>query len=472
MRHVTLIPHRLSYGPVGSAANDQARLAFVDITAPEFRNGSYEVCHYHRSSYGGCFGPLAVDQTLWFCHELHVRLQKEGPPVAVEYEPEGRQNVAVVVGAYAVLVLGWSAKEVCGALPEDAGLTLPCSWIDPADLRSNHGDPRMTVQDCWEGVEIARDLGWLRKGMVVDGVMASLVASKFWKTTCEYDGAWLVPGAIFVMADPVTTIADPNPKTCPSFCRVESDADSPSTPLDLEGLRRSSEHTPTPLQSCLEARASTATGTRDSGNFEDGDLIATPNSRASVHTVCKVYGSGNKSSMGCDLWPRARPFVDFVLDEGIKTVLRVNLSSEPGLVEIGGSYDAGLLAEFGIQHADVPVSDSKSTLKGGVPPSSAIRRFLSLSRQTAPEDGGAVLVHCKGGFGRSVFLACLLVIYRCDVSGRGLLGWARIARPGAITTPEQEAVLRSLSGRADLCRKFGVPRVGLGVEPRGCCAVS
>ncbi|CAK0846264.1 unnamed protein product [Prorocentrum cordatum] len=72
-----LIPHRLSYGPAGSAASDQVRLAFGDITAPEFRKGRYEVCHYSRRSLGGCTGPLAVDQTLWFCYELHALLREE-----------------------------------------------------------------------------------------------------------------------------------------------------------------------------------------------------------------------------------------------------------------------------------------------------------------------------------------------------------------------------------------------------------
>ena len=47
MERNTLIPRRLSYGPAGSATSGQDRLAFGDISAPEFRKGRYEVCHYH-----------------------------------------------------------------------------------------------------------------------------------------------------------------------------------------------------------------------------------------------------------------------------------------------------------------------------------------------------------------------------------------------------------------------------------------
>jgi len=480
----TLIPQRLSYGPAGSAAGDQVCLAFDDIAASEFRKGRYEVCHYARGSLGGCTGPPAIDQTLWFCHELHVRLQGEGKPVFVEYEPEQRKNVAVVVGAYLVLGRGWSAREVRGALPEDAGLVLPCSWAHPEDLATSHGAPRMTVQDCWEGVQMARDMGWLRSEMVEDGVVASLAASKFWKTSCEYDGAWLVPGAVFVMADPMTTIQDPNPATCAAFCR-ERGADRVPEADSLDKFRMLSQDSslsPQRSPSCPgealvgesadglpEVCLSAAAVERDCHELEDGLL-----SLASVHTVCKAYGSGLARAKGCDLWPDARPYVDFLLEEGIRTVVRLNSPDEPGLAEIGGSYDAGLLAEFGIGHADIPVSDSKDTGRGGVPPRGAIRRFLSLTRHVGLEDGAAMIVHCKGGFGRSVFLACLQVIYRYDVPGCGLLGWARMARPGAITTPEQEAVLRSLSGRGDLCRRYGVPIGGLeGTSAaQGCCTVT
>ncbi|CAK0845809.1 unnamed protein product [Prorocentrum cordatum] len=480
----TLIPQRLCYGPIGSGAGDVVRLSFNEITVPEFREGRYGVCHYSEMALGGCVGPLGFDQMLWFCLELDGRLQDPSKLVAVQYVAEERQNVAVVTGAYLVLVQGWSAAELRRALPEDAGLTFPCSWATPRGLKTSQGAPRMTVQDCWEGVQMARDLGWLSKDSVKDGVVAALAASKFWKITCQYDGAWLVPGAIFVMADPMTTIHDPNPATCAAFRReCGDDPELEEASLDdLRGLTKCTAAPPMvllpPSAVCGDAEGeeeaapdplvSTAASERDRDGADD--LLA----GASVHTVCKAYGAGAGGPKGCGQWPGAKPFVDFLLEEGIGTVVRVNMPDEQGLAEIGGSYDARLLAEHRIRHEDVFVSDSKADSKGAVPPSGVIRRFFRLVGDTSPEGCGAVLVHCKGGFGRSVFMACLLIIYRYDVPGRGLLGWVRIARPGAITTPEQEAALRSITGREDLCRKYGVPCEGPGGAPTGqaCCTVS
>jgi hypothetical protein len=61
---------------------------------------------------------------------------------------------------------------------------------------------------------MALRLGWLRSSLVEDQVTASLTASKFARTVKEYDGGWLVPHKVMVMADPATTVSDPNPETC------------------------------------------------------------------------------------------------------------------------------------------------------------------------------------------------------------------------------------------------------------------
>jgi len=494
MNPSTLIPQRLCYGPAGSATSEQAVVTLKGITVPRFRDGRYGVCHYPAKALGGCVGPLAFDQMLWFGLELDTRLKDPGKFVAVQYEAEERQNVAVVLGAYLVLGQGWSAKEVCIALPEDAALTLPCSWIDQRDLKTSHTQtPNMVVQDCWEGVQMARDMGWLSKDSVKDGVMTSLAASKFWKITYQYDGAWLVPGDIFVMADPMTTIKDPDPETCAAFCRERwADPELEEDSLDeIRGISKctASSRAQLPVNASLpeewaacwndvgisgavSEETSLGAVSEPLGHPGAGDQLA----GASTHTVCKAYRPGARDGNGNGEWPEAKPFVDFLLEEGIQAVVRVNQPGERGLAEIGGSYDAGLLTKFGIRHANVFVSDAIRNGTGAIPPDSSVRRFLSFAQDMNlnPDGGSAILVHCKGGFGRSVFLACLLVIYRHDVPGRSLLGWARIARPGSITTPEQEAALRALSGRADLCRKYGLPCEAADdtSEAQACCTVS
>ncbi|CAK0796301.1 unnamed protein product [Prorocentrum cordatum] len=483
----TLIPQRLCYGPIGSATSDQACMTFKDVTAPGFRQGRYGVCHYHAKALGGCDGPLAFDQVLWFGLELDTRLKDPSKFIAVQYEAEERHNVAVVTGAYLVLGRGWSADEVRQALPEDAALTLPCSWIG---LKTSHRTPGMVVQDCWEGVQMARDQGWLSKASVEDGVMTSFAASKFWKTICQYDGAWLAPGDVFVMADPMTTISDPNPMTCAAFCS-ERRADPELAEDSLDELRMISKYSTASSPALLKLNALVLEESTSCGDTEEFVAVSEANFGAaserleylgaggqpdgtSTHTVCKAYRLGTRDAKGHGEWPDAKPFVDFLLEEDIKGVVRVNKPDERGLAEVGGSYDARQLAKFGIRHADVFVSDAISNGTGAVPPNAIVRRFISVAKDMNTEGDGAILVHCKGGFGRSVFLACILVIYRYDVSGRSLLGWARIARPGAITTPEQEAALRSLSGRVDLCRRYGISCEGDGSMPRtqACCTVS
>jgi len=398
---------------------------------------------------------------------------------------------------------------------------------------------------------MAKDLGWLHSDSVTDSVMTSFAAAKYWRAVQQYDGSWLVPGAIFVMADPMTTISDPDPKTCGTFCRndtedhlSEMEETSPddlqrpswceSVPSPEPTARRTSftadvsagcgqripemeEISPDdmqkpsvcgPLPGSLDAQVSgrkrptvpeldeasldcaspvipgcsvkslVSIRSLDSAGGVQPAWTGTPASCASVYTVCKDYEPRVTPSTDFESdgegWPEAKPFVDFLLAEGIRDVVRVNLPNESGLVEIGGSYDPMLLTRAGLWHADVPVSDRVDG-RGAVPDARTVRRFLRLVGERLLEGGGAVLVHCKGGFGRSVFLACLLVVYRYDVPGRGLLGWARIARPGAITTPEQEDALRSLAGRADLCRRWGVAppgRQGWVQGPPACCAVS
>jgi len=60
------------------------------------------------------------------------------------------------------------------------------------------------------------------------------------------------------------------------------------------------------------------------------------------------------------------------------------------------------------------------------------------------EDGRAVLVHCKGGRGRTgMFLAAYLMQYNC-MSAAASMAAVRAARPGSIETKSQEESLMEL----------------------------
>jgi len=167
---------------------------------------------------------------------------------------------------------------------------------------------------------------------------------------------------------------------------------------------------------------------------------------SSCDTVCKDYRhcASSKALPG----PCPKDFVSWCKQRGITSVIRLNFSTEPGLRQFGGSYDETHLLQHGFGHMNIPVVDKNGGLPSVLTIKEVLEDFGTHTSHCNPSK--TVLVHCKGGFGRSMVIACCLVIYKYDVPGRALLGWARIVRPGAITTSMQEKFLCSLRGRADL----------------------
>merc|ERR1712083_883907 len=98
-----------------------------------------------------------------------------------------------------------------------------------------------------------------------------------------------------------------------------------------------------------------------------------------------------------------------------------------------GSYDREKFVANGIEHLDAPVSDEL----GAVPPKDVVAR-VGNACQSRVENGEAIVFHCKSGFGRSLVFACYVTNLCLKIPGSTLLAWARLTRPGAITTPEQE----------------------------------
>lgn len=74
--------------------------------------------------------------------------------------------------------------------------------------------------------------------------------------------------------------------------------------------------------------------------------------------------------------------------------------------------------------------------------------WLTLSRrlQERLDAGDRVLVHCRGGRGRSGMIAAALLI-GAGVDAEDAIAAARAVRPGAIETPGQEAWLRGLAAQ-------------------------
>mmetsp|Transcript_12000 Transcript_12000/g.37956 ORF Transcript_12000/g.37956 Transcript_12000/m.37956 type:complete len:134 (-) Transcript_12000:34-435(-) len=131
--------------------------------------------------------------------------------------------------------------------------------------------------------------------------------------------------------------------------------------------------------------------------------------------------------------------------------------SEPGLAK---SYDAAAFTKHDISCLDASYDD----LNGGLPRKQVLQKVLAKCGEVAGAgQKAAVAFHCKAGFGRSVVCAAHWFAYHYDLPGQVAFTWARLCRPGSITTPQQAQFLRSLKGRAEIEQSVQ--------SPDGCCVL-
>lgn len=479
---------------------DRCRLTLADFDDdPYFRKGEYRVLHFHAGSFGRAYGPLGLDQTMRFCTLLHAKLT--GSPRTVwlfspSSEPEYRSNAAVLLGAYLIVHRKWSAKRLESVLPHEAMAAFPCSWSGRPSSGPQQPDV-LQVQDCWAGLELARDKLWIPAEVVEDDVKCVLACSMWRRRGMAYDAAWLIPFRLAVSADPVTSVQDPDPCTCSSLLPTE--LPSPADPEEdlVEPTERNSltevEEAETTSSALPGALPKSLAGESPSGPSTSGRpgsalpsscvseresegmvLVEKPpepvshvvswhierkvkDDELSCHTVCKDSQADSTGELYREQASPPKDFYSWCVESGIRLIVRANSGDEPGLREHGGTYDPSIFTSRGLGHLHLHVVDKN----GGVPDADSVCRLVDQCEGLLRAE--AVLIHCKGGFGRSVVLACLLTIVEMDVPGRALLGWARIARPGAITTPQQEHFLCGMHGKADV-ERYCTPSTRL------CCA--
>eukprot|EP00930_Biecheleria_cincta_P076670 TRINITY_DN6387_c0_g1_i2.p1 TRINITY_DN6387_c0_g1~~TRINITY_DN6387_c0_g1_i2.p1 ORF type:complete len:519 (+),score=59.33 TRINITY_DN6387_c0_g1_i2:68-1624(+) len=509
---IEVLPQKLLFAP-----GQQAGVGVLDgLALCANEDGlvrGYAVPHYSKSAFGKAFGPLDLDQTIRFCcaleRHLKVWAQKDEPlcVASAPFDEAAHTNVVVLLGAYLIFNLGWTVQSLTQTLGEAAvGRPLPCAWT------LGNTDHIMKVRHCWLGFEVARDQGWIGQECFSDEVHASLVCSRYNELASTYDAAWVVPGSIFLCSDPITTVLDPNPCTFTELWprpREDIQEHSPVSPLSRGKVL---EHCPVSPLSPASFQVQRVGRTQGETSFAEPALpggspsstvevveiltdlptdrplakesvttalqriarppaISIPDSILSpdrspggqteldsTATVCKdYYGQNRQTSKGSD-GSKAQPFFGFLQELHIKMVIRANYDQENGI--LNGSYDRKRVQALGLKHVDLPYPD----YNGAVPPAQMISKLLRVSRNLQTQRAAdAMCIHCKGGFGRSGVYACCVAIDRFDVSGEAMLGWVRIVRPGAITTPEQERFLCSLTGRASLD--------DLTSSAAGCCVV-
>jgi cell division cycle 14 len=107
------------------------------------------------------FGPMSLSSVIIFIEQLDAKLQ-EHPDSHIIYDvdshPRWFANGVFLLGAYMIISMGKSATEV----------TETFDWLDESlvedfrDATFSHADFRLTLEDCWRGLERGVALGWLR----------------------------------------------------------------------------------------------------------------------------------------------------------------------------------------------------------------------------------------------------------------------------------------------------------------------
>lgn len=156
-------------------------------------------------------------------------------------------------------------------------------------------------------------------------------------------------------------------------------------------------------------------------------------------TICP--GKRAPTSIGGHAWERDLE-VDLAAIRGWGATAVVTLMENWELLQYGVSRLGQAVREHGMQWYHLPIID------GTAPDSSwdaAWSREHSRDIHQLLDAGGAVLIHCLGGRGRTGTLAArLLIEYGADADAA--IKQVRKARDGAVETAMQETYLRTLRG--------------------------
>jgi len=176
-----------------------------------------EAVNYPAGALGaGAAGPVSIEHLVAFSKDLEARLQR-GDVLGVVCSAWPCANVLLLLGAHLVLARGFSADEACARLPKTPlkQQRFPAPWAREAQWHAHS----LTVKDCLVGLQVAVAKGWLD----YDG----FDHEEWLRLLRTYDAsfAFHVPLkartgetrrlTFYAMADPVTTVADPEVRPAP-----------------------------------------------------------------------------------------------------------------------------------------------------------------------------------------------------------------------------------------------------------------
>jgi len=442
-------------------------------------------------------GPVGLEVISTFCVELRKAIDQTAAsaPAAVcvscSTRPGANANSALLLGAFLVLERSMAAKDVTSLLYGPlarGGFMAEHRFPRPWTARPEWSRDSLAVSECLAGLETALSHGWLDY-KTFDPAFRRTVSTAFdavpvfsltllEQQGCDTaDSPSLQEGAyapdhrvkvnFWVMADPVTTVVNPKARD-----------DSDISPQARSVLTTPSGNSPAKKVSAPEVRL-----VRCHSDCQDGTEVSELTPRAEWRQRGEVVLMQSQTSSFRLSTPKGgfpskdhaqgdeheqinRPedlahFASWLRNDlSCRALVRCNLAMERGLPF--GSY-TDFFDQRGVLQIDGPFQD------GTAPPFEVVEKLVDqVSRvllqmtksRLSPQQGGhkscSVVVHCKGGFGRSMsVLGAFAVAFMPEVSSSSFFGWARLVRPGCIQTAAQERFLRLLDEEATGCCCFG-----------------
>jgi cell division cycle 14 len=167
------------------------------------------------------FGPMNLSSIVNFIEQLEHEISQNPGSRIVYIVEAGRRiltNAVFLLGAYMILTLGMKAQEVSDNL----------DWIDESsiehyrDATFTSGSFRLTLEDCWRGLERGQALGWVQAG--VDGEhwgMVNIDEYRHYDSPCNGDFHEVVPGKFIAFKGP-KALGEHDFEDDESGCRVFS----------------------------------------------------------------------------------------------------------------------------------------------------------------------------------------------------------------------------------------------------------
>ncbi|KPI86402.1 putative tyrosine phosphatase [Leptomonas seymouri] len=347
------------------------------------------------------------------------------PPVVicVSLNAQDRVNVACLLGAFCILVLGWSTAATWSRVFAEIYPGFP-TYRDASAGVSNYP---LTLQDVWSGLEQAVQLGWV-------GVDNFDLAS-YWEGK-EADFSWIVPRRFLAMSSPRD--AEPN-RTAELFAprlramhvrlviRLNDNLYSPA-PLRRLGI----QHFDLPYADGSTPNDSTLLQFLQVVEDHFGESITPPSSRQwwTVSAANEAAGSGAQPKTKRGKPPLSTPPAGAAATVASRSGNRRSFPAEK-CAKSGPQYAACSLLHSG-KYRGMP--DTRTA----VPQPMAISGSRTSSFSPATGEPGAVAVHCLAGLGRTGTMIAVYVMRHYGFTARGVIGWMRLCRPGSIAGVQQQ----------------------------------